>query len=889
MHSLFGEKRRAAVDSMLKTYEVVRTLKEPRWVAITAPTGWGKTRLVQEVYRTLAMDQNEENAYWPADLLDGSRAQGELSARKRLTGSFDHKPRTVPDHLWWGIHCSDTRSVAGDLLDALSELTAHAPFLDRAWAARASVPDRSKSAVSGLKRELLREGGQEALSAGITAATAIEPLGLGLGWWLGTRLISSSIRSRRATSRVMGDAKIEFDAQPIVDETLVLLSRIARVGLPVIIAVEDAHLMDVATARLLERAMVLNVPLLVISTQTQVVRNSELALALRSREDRVAEIVSEGTPEGLIHRALEIPLLSEQDRVAIIREYFPALKHDLAQALAHRYANPLALRLFCTLPRYRSSAGKDTSLPSHDEIEAAPASVRDMYRMVWSQFDDIARECVHLGAYLSPYAIDPTLGSERAWDLELCAQIAQRIGLTDSESFKAAVRVLDGQWIRVGRNNHVTVFEADQFEIAAMDVDLLSRARHRAAREEMAKHASKMFAADSLLSPSLWTLALAAVALHATAYDVEPSSVTRAGVTVVRYLVENQFSVEQAEAVGRHLATSLPEGYLATVGRIAHAHALTSVGRPAEAGEVLEEVLSIPTLTERFSSSEVAILRADLAAAHIETGKYAIAAAMLREVISSRQEHRLEGRAFLTLRLHLAVCLGNLDRLDDAINEMTELLATQEFQESKDVVWKLQVKGTLAGLLGDADKFMEAVATRTEVVAGLTSALGADHPLTLLERSNLASQRCHLSAVERADGLKELEAILATRRLVSGATSPAVAGTHANLADALTLDGQHRRALGEHRKVVALSTVVLGARHPLVLSRRNNLALSLVDNRNLHAAAKLLSVLIPDMISVLGAESRKTLSTQASLADIRRLITEHNAQPTDAFGRTRPV
>ena len=61
-----GRGRRAIVAGLLDVFDRAQTDRRPVWISLEAPTGWGKTRIAQEFYYTLAQSRQTEPAYWPS-------------------------------------------------------------------------------------------------------------------------------------------------------------------------------------------------------------------------------------------------------------------------------------------------------------------------------------------------------------------------------------------------------------------------------------------------------------------------------------------------------------------------------------------------------------------------------------------------------------------------------------------------------------------------------------------------------------------------------------------------------------------------------------------------------------------------------------------------------
>lgn len=884
MPSFHGEARASAVDFILAEYDRVISLSEPRWVSVTAPSGWGKTRLVQEFYRRLAMRQGDE-AYWPANLLSSDGVQAAVASRKQLSAPFTHLPKSIPTYLWWGITCSLADSLVGDFASALSNLGTHAPYLDQAWWKLASASQRAERAMLGLRREVVKEGANDAVAAGLQTVTGAEPLGLGLAWWLGSR--ASELVSHRRTARhlVASDEEIAVDSQAIVTEAIGLLNRIGSVGLPIVIAIEDAHLLDVATARLLERVMMLNVPCLVITTQTQVVGQSVLAHSMWSREDRVQEIAAAGTSRSDFYRTMEIPLLTQEERASIANDCFEHLNADIAENLAIRYQNPLALMLFCGLPRHEISSGRATVAPTLEEIEAAPVSVKDMYRLTWTQLSPGTRLCLHLGTRISPRGVASVQGFDRSWDLRLLGAVASATGIVGAKAVDSAIESVRGQWI-VNEAGLVSFLEEDQYDIAREDDDLLASSKVDRALEELARITQLAFANPLPLSSATWLLSQTAIALHMSGFSVGDETLANAGVTLVVELVGQSAELELAESVSKYMVASLKEGHFGRAALVAHSRALASLGRPDEAASELRKVLGRTTLLEGASPEERTVILTDLSSALHESGAYADAIDILELVLTETRPGGNNLRAYVTARTHLAMAFHGLGDNERALQEIEALVNSNAFATLEDETAALIARGAYADILRDSGAKSRALEIRQEVSLALQEKYGSEHPLALIARSNAAAMQSEQGDESRANALIELESLVRIRSRVSGPVSGAALGTRANFADALDLDGQHRRAVVEHRQVVKDSIRTLGSKHPLTLTRRNNLAISLSDRDNFDAAIGILEELISDMEEVLGKKHPRTRASTRALADLKEIARDYSTFHSNGFGQT---
>jgi hypothetical protein len=104
-----GEPRHELVERLLADFDHVSESGTPRWWSLEEHSGWGKTRIVQELYRRLAAERQSGAKYWPPTLLPqppvGNNAGPSMSLRKRVLPA-----QVIPDHgavpqwFWWGSH-----------------------------------------------------------------------------------------------------------------------------------------------------------------------------------------------------------------------------------------------------------------------------------------------------------------------------------------------------------------------------------------------------------------------------------------------------------------------------------------------------------------------------------------------------------------------------------------------------------------------------------------------------------------------------------------------------------------------------------------------------------------------------------------------------------------
>ena len=118
-----GRERVGLVEDLVSRFGEVSANGSSMFVSLEGPTGWGKTRIVQEVYSRLAMGQK----YWPGSLLPAD-SDDPLQNRKWLYPKAVEPPEGVDlPWMWWGIPCArtDTGRPRQVITDEVTQLVAH--------------------------------------------------------------------------------------------------------------------------------------------------------------------------------------------------------------------------------------------------------------------------------------------------------------------------------------------------------------------------------------------------------------------------------------------------------------------------------------------------------------------------------------------------------------------------------------------------------------------------------------------------------------------------------------------------------------------------------------------------------------------------------------------
>ncbi|MEJ2859143.1 MULTISPECIES: ATP-binding protein [unclassified Saccharothrix] len=100
-----GAERRAEVARLRGQFEELRRDRATRMVVYVSPPGWGKTRIVQEFYRSLAEAQAAP-AYWPESIVgevSGGSTVELVAARKAIRPKVVASGGPGPDWLWLAV------------------------------------------------------------------------------------------------------------------------------------------------------------------------------------------------------------------------------------------------------------------------------------------------------------------------------------------------------------------------------------------------------------------------------------------------------------------------------------------------------------------------------------------------------------------------------------------------------------------------------------------------------------------------------------------------------------------------------------------------------------------------------------------------------------------
>ena len=196
--------------------------------------------------------------------------------------------------------------------------------------------------------------------------------------------------------------------------------------------------------------------------------------------------------------------------------------------------------------------------------------------------------------------------------------------------------------------------------------------------------------------------------------------------------------------------------------------------------------------------------------------------------------------------------------------ELSEAVGVIEDVLGADHPVTLTVRNNLAGAYKSAGRLAEAIELFKQVLAERERVLEADHPDTLTVRNNLAS--AYESVGRFGEAIELFKQVLAERERVLGADHPDTLNTRNNLAGAYESVGRFGEAIELYEQVLAERERVLGADHPDTLNTRNNLAGAYESVGRFGEAIELYEQVLAERERVLEADHPDTLTVRNNLA-----------------------
>ena len=371
------------------------------WVSLEAVTGWGKTRILQELYKRLAAERQTSGAYWPPSIRGSAVSD---SDRKRLFPEVvEPELEAVPAFFWWGVTCSDRSGVPTQALaqDA-SQFRAHRAGLEGRWRRDAPARDRLARWSRGVVREVGPDAASDLVGAGLQLLDLAFPA-VGTLLKIGTVSVRTAYKRKRLPSVI--DAT-NTGRQDLVDEIGAGLLALSRSVLPIVIAIEDAHLADPSLVELLKRlAAAHEAKVLIITTSWPgFLEEPERALSAMLDGVPVERQLRYGVASS-IHPERRLRQLTTADLLALARHLLADAPQQTLDALVLRFSTPLSLGIACSLASLRGElqAGR----LGLDVIEGTPDDLELLLRRAFDELPERTRFDLKIAALCIPAVINP--------------------------------------------------------------------------------------------------------------------------------------------------------------------------------------------------------------------------------------------------------------------------------------------------------------------------------------------------------------------------------------------------------------------------------------------------------------------------------------------------
>ena len=403
-----GAGRHTIVEQLVSAFDNIES-GSSAWFHLEAPTGSGKTRIIQEFYRVIAADRQHNPAYWPASIVDDCANDSTAplgtsfeATRKQVHPRAFVKPAgAVPNWLWWGFGCGDRHGVRlSSLAHDVGQLEEHGPHLVDALN-KGSRLARSLRLRTG---EISESVMSEAAGVALDAAGAAIP-GLGLLALLG-KYSYSSIRSAKEKRQRSEEHLLDVvaDHSGAITDAIEIIELLGRSDVPTVLVVEDLHWADEYLAELITRVLrSRDTRALVVTTSWPGHVDDSGATASALFREHNARRLTFATDDG---DALE-PLTVE-DRTVLVSAVMPNISQPVARMVAKQVSNPLAIQLIGSLRSIRVRLEDEHE--AREAVQELPSEISDLYRQAWEELDNGVQLGLGLASLAMPSSMQPRTG-----------------------------------------------------------------------------------------------------------------------------------------------------------------------------------------------------------------------------------------------------------------------------------------------------------------------------------------------------------------------------------------------------------------------------------------------------------------------------------------------
>ncbi|WP_299449927.1 tetratricopeptide repeat protein [uncultured Serinicoccus sp.] len=869
-----GVSRHGLVAGLTAVVDELRAGGSSRWVSLEAPSGWGKTRIARELYASLAARQ-QSPAYWPPHITaDSALNAAEVSARrKKVNPAVAHEPGSLPGYLWWGISCSSRHGVASiALAQDIGVLEAHGPYLDDAWR-RLPRTGRGADDARAFALAAADEGAMHLADTVVQEALGAAVPGLGLVRWVGEWAWNKGRDRSERRTRLESAEAVAPQHDDIGDQVVSMLTRLARPELPAVLVVEDLHDADPLLVDVLGRLVASDRAVLVISTgwPGHLTESPEVAAAWDRLGEHLVRVSSEDCtplPSPFPPDASLAPL-DEQDLSTILRHYYPQVDGETERLVRERYANPLALELFCQIDRVRRRFGDRELRLTAADIDHLPATVRGLYRQHWIELPETVRHALAVATLGIPVVLEPTTGRSPLWNQDLMVEALRALELPDVAEVADSLETASTSyaWARAVTDTLRRFAEPDQLQVAVEDhrsylfedeirvvKNLLAvRLAGRVSREpdlEQREHAARLL-----------------LALEAEGFVDDPGLVASATLALLDLLRDDPRELRERIRVAEHALTRLDPVSGAGVSlRRDLGQAQRLLGRQADAERTLLSLLTDLERDRAAHDPDLLDVRYQYVA-NLGSGLLGPRHRELEELERDTAAVFGEGdRRTLRAANVAAIALSELGRVDDAVHTRRDLVRRAEAALGSSDETTLLLLANLGYDLRDAGARDEARELSEHVRSRRADVLGPLHPDTLWSRRHVLSYA--VSDGRFAEAAEQYQALCREVDDGVGPFHPEALWALDGYADLLTHIGGVDEALHIRDELVRRSELGSGRHGVAALQARRDRAGLLATQGRFDKAGTEYDQLVDDMERVLGPLDALTLGARRAAAQL---------------------
>jgi hypothetical protein len=812
-----GAGREQFVDDLISSFNEVVAGQGPRMVALSAASGVGKTRIVQEFYRRLAAAQ-QAPCYWPTTLTDDVDWK---TGRKLLAvAKFQPEAKAEMPWLYWSVSC--WRRPDGNLHEALfsgvNQFEVHADYLLHRLGTREATERGidNTSAVLGMLGILGVAFPPLAIGISIASVTGAALKDHDL---VERHLLKKKYREKsRDGTRVIDAATHGYRrrSEELVADVVKVSMRV-----PIIIAVDDAHWADEFTIFFLdqllrrERARVL----IVVTAWPEDSGESGGEEGLSPFATWVLNVQSES--EGRRVEIREVEMLDSSDLTELVRALYsglvsegdPRLDDKVAAQLVAQLQSPLAIRAFFDLKKVKKQihvGGLELQ-----NLTDLPADLTQIMNAYWQELPEPVRSVLAIAAtYGEHFARAPVIAAAERLD-----QPDPMRQLTRSRDPYGMIRDLNEsleEFTDFLHHRPAIAQSHEDFTDGELSVIYDAIATYAAALNQSGE--------TGPLATTVWATVVA------LAQNDVRGLVDREQASTSAWLLADASASVSAYADAIHYGnlslewSALPAGNRELLRKLRIlANWNGELGRMGEAIAGTKDVLQRQLLSLEPGDLDVLETQNQLAHWNGESGDALAAANLYRSLLDElKSEHETGDEEELTTRGHLAHWIGECGDVTGALEAYRSLLDDQTRLLGGDDVETLWTRNHLAHWIGESGDVTGALEAYRSLLDDQTRLLGGNRLETLRTRNNLAHWIGESGDTDAA--VAACEGLLADEMRILGPDQPDTLRTRNHLAHWIRTSGDAKAASEQFESLLNDQIRVLGANHPDTVNTKRAIA-----------------------------------------------------------------